>query len=99
MTIIVSFAGFFLKKSTFNLSIISIIKNKYLYIGGFLYIISTCFNIWLLQKLSYSIVVSLGSLCYIWTIFIAYFFLKEKITFSKIIGILLIISGVLCIAI
>jgi drug/metabolite transporter (DMT)-like permease len=99
MTLMASFASFFLKKSTVNGTVLSIIKNKFLYIGGFLYVIAALFNIWLLQKLSYSVVVPLGSICYIWTMFIAGIFLKEKIGISKIIGVILILSGVICIAV
>jgi len=98
MTLIASFASFFLKKSTNGGTILSIIKNKYLYIGGFLYVIAALFNIWLLQKMSYFVVVPLGSVCYIWTMIIAGIFLKEKIGIGKIIGVLLILSGVFCIA-
>jgi drug/metabolite transporter (DMT)-like permease len=93
-----SFASFFLKKSTNGGTVLSIIKNKYLYIGGFLYVIAALFNIWLLQKMSYFVVVPLGSICYIWTMIIAGIFLKEKIGMGKIIGVLLILSGVVCIA-
>jgi len=99
MTLAASFASFFLKKSTNGRTVLSIIKNKYLYIGGFLYVIAALFNIWLLQRMSYFIVVPLGSICYIWTLIIAGIFLKEKIGIGKIVGIFLILSGVFCIAI
>jgi len=46
------------------------------------------FNNWLLQKMSYFVVVPLGSICYIWTMVIAGIFLKEKIGMGKIIGVL-----------
>jgi drug/metabolite transporter (DMT)-like permease len=98
MTLTASFASFFLKKSTGGGTVLSIIMNKYLYAGGFLYLIAALFNIWLLQKLPYSVVVPLGSVCYIWTMFIAGIFLKEKIGIGKIIGVMLIFSGVICIA-
>jgi drug/metabolite transporter (DMT)-like permease len=98
MTLTASFASFFLKRSTEGGTVLSIIKNKNLYAGGFLYVIAALFNIWLLQKLSYSVVVPLGSVCYIWTMFIAGIFLKEKIGIGKIIGVMLILSGVICIA-
>jgi len=98
MTLTASFASFFLKKSTNGGTVLSIVKNKYLYIGGFLYVIAALFNIWLLQKMSYFVVVPLGSICYIWTMIIAGIFLKEKIGMGKIIGVLLILSGVVCIA-
>jgi drug/metabolite transporter (DMT)-like permease len=99
MSLTASFASFFLKKSTNGGTVLSIIKNKYLYIGGFLYVIAALFNIWLLQKMPYFVVVPLGSICYIWTMIIAGFFLKEKIGMGKIIGVLLILSGVVCIAV
>jgi drug/metabolite transporter (DMT)-like permease len=99
MTLTASFASFFLKKSTGGGTVLSIIKNKYLYAGGFLYVISALFNIWLLQKLPYSVVVPLGSVCFVWTMFIAGIFLKEKIGIGKIIGVVLILSGAFCIAV
>jgi len=97
MSLAASFASFLFKKSTNDGTILSIIKNKYLYIGGFLYVISALFNIWLLQKMPYFIVVPLGSICYIWTMVIAGLFLKENIRIKKIIGVVFIISGVICI--
>jgi len=99
MAFISSTASFSLKKSTNGITVVSILTNKYLYIGSFLYIIAASLNIYILQKLPYSVVVPLGSITYIWTMLIAYFFLKEKIGINKIIGIILIISGVFCIAI
>ena len=97
MTISASFASFFLKKSTSCFTILSIIFNKYLYIGGLLYIIAASCNIWLLKRLPYSIVVPFGSVNYIWTMFIAGIYLKEKINIRKVIGTLLIVFGVICI--
>jgi len=99
MTLVASFASFFLKKSTGGGTIVSIIFNKYLYVGGFLYVLAALFNIWILKRLPYSVVVPLGSICYIWTMLIAGFFLKEKIGPGKILGVLLILSGVVCIAV
>jgi drug/metabolite transporter (DMT)-like permease len=98
MSLIASFASFSLKKSTTGGTVLSIIKNKHLYIGGFLYVIAALFNIWLLQRMPYFVVVPLGSICYIWTMVIAGIFLKEKIGIGKIVGIFLILSGVFCIA-
>jgi len=97
-SLVAAFASFFLKRSTNGGTILSIIVNKNLYIGGFLYVLSALFNIWILKRLPYSIVVPLGSICYIWTMLIAGLFLKEKIGLGKIIGVLLILSGVVCIA-
>ena len=97
MTLTASFASLCLKKSTKGTTVISIIENKYLYTGGFLYVIAVICNIWLLKRMPYSVVVPLGSMCYIWTMFLSRFFLKEKIGTGKIIGVLFIISGVACI--
>jgi len=99
MTITSSLASFFIKKSTVNKTIISIITSKFLYIGGFLYLLVSFLNIWILKLLPYSVVVPIGSITYIWTMFIAGIFLKEKIGIGKIIGVLLIIAGVICIAV
>jgi len=97
-TLTAAIASFSLKKSTNGGTVLSIIVNKYLYIGGFLYIISALFNIWILKRMPYSVVVPLGSFTYIWTMIIAGIFLKEKIGIGKIIGVVLIFSGVVCIA-
>jgi len=97
MTIAAAFAGFFLKKSTKTGKIICILKSKYLYTGGGLYIFSSLLNIWLLKRMSFHIIVPLGSLCFIWTMFIAKLFLKENIGIGKIAGLLLIICGVILI--
>ena len=97
MTLSASFASLFLKKSTDGKTFFSILRNKYLYVGGLLYVVAALSNIWLLQRMPYSVVVPLGSVCYIWTMFIARFFLKEKIGIGKILGILFIFLGVVCI--
>ena len=98
MTLTASFGSLCLKKSTTGGTIFSIVTNKYLYAGGFLYAITVLITIWLLKRLPFSVVVPLGSLCYIWTMIIAAVFLKEKINIGKIIGVALIFSGVVCIA-
>jgi drug/metabolite transporter (DMT)-like permease len=94
MTLTASFAAFFLKKSTSNETFLSFFSSKYFYIGGFLYIIAAIFNIWILKIMPYSVVIPLGSITYIWTMLIARLFLKEKVRTGKIIGTLLIITGV-----
>ena len=98
MTLTASFGSLCLKKSTKGETIFSIVTNKYLYAGGFLYVITVLLTIWLLKRLPFFVVVPLGSLCYIWTMIIAGVFLKEKINIGKIIGVALIFSGVVCIA-
>ena len=94
MTLLGSFGGFYLKKSSYSKHIISPLKNKYLYIGIFLYFLSSLLNIYLLKQYSYIFVFTFTSVTYIWSIIIGNLFLKEIITQYKIIGILLICLGV-----
>lgn len=97
MTLMGAFAGFFLKKASANLelSIKKILKNKYLYVGGILYLLSAFLNIYILSYMDYSIVLPLTSVTYIWTMIISKFMLNEKITKLKIGGVCAIIIGVL----
>ncbi|MCL2443026.1 MAG: EamA family transporter [Treponema sp.] len=98
-TIFVSFASFFIKLSTGKKTLISIITSKLLYLGFLFYLTANLITIWILKEVDYSIVVPLGCFCFIWSMFLARFFLKEKIGIVKIIGILFILGGVVCIAI
>jgi drug/metabolite transporter (DMT)-like permease len=94
MTVITAFAGFFLKMSSADKTIFGILKNKYLYIGCLLYVGGAPVNIWLLQRMSYSILIPMGGICYIWTLLISHIFLHEKIGIPKITGIGCIVLGV-----
>lgn len=99
MTVISAFGGYFLKNASGSQGIKALIKNKYLWLGGFCYVLAAVFNIWLLQVLPYSIVVPLGSLTYVWSLLIAKNLLGEKITGKRIAGISLIFIGVVLIAV
>lgn len=93
-TLVGAFGGYFFKKAaTTSSSIIKIIFNPFLYIGGVFYVIGAILNIIVLKKLSYTVVLPLTSITYVWTIIISYFMLKEKISLKKILGIVFIISG------
>lgn len=94
-----SFASCFLKKATENCkSILGIIKQPLLYAGMGLYVLSALLNIYLLKVLPYSVVVPLGSLTYIWTLFISNKLLGERIAKHQVIGIAVILVGVSFIA-
>ena len=93
MTLIGSVASFFLKKGSSFKNIVELFKNKYVYIGGILYVLSALLNIYVLKYLDYSVVLPLTSITYIWTLFISAIFLNEKINIKKIIGIMLIVGG------
>jgi len=92
MTMMGSVAALFLKRASSAKTIIQMIKNKNIYIGGGLYFLSSLLNIQVLRYLDYSTVLPLTSITYIWTMFLAYLILKEKITTRKIIG----LSAILC---
>ena len=93
MTLIGSVASFFLKKGSSFKNIVELFKNKYVYIGGILYVLSALLNIYALKYLDYSVVLPLTSITYVWTLFISAIFLNEKINIKKIIGIMLIVGG------
>jgi drug/metabolite transporter (DMT)-like permease len=93
MTLIGSFAAFFLKKAAGAPGIKALLKNPNFYIGGILYFLSALINIHLLRFLPYSVVLPLTSITYIWTMIIASVLLKERISAMKIIGLTLIVVG------
>ena len=98
-TSVASFASFFLKKSSGAESKIAILKSPYFYLGGMLYVVSSCLSIVLMQFLPYAIILPLGSLTYVWTMFISKWLLHEDITKRKLIGITVIITGVILLAV
>jgi drug/metabolite transporter (DMT)-like permease len=97
MTISASVASMFLKKASSE-SIWRMYRSRNLYWGGALYVASALINIWLLQKLPYSVVVPIGALTYIWTLVLSRKYLHEKITLKKVLGIIVIVIGVVLVA-
>ena len=93
MTYIGSIASFYLKKSSSNFNIKHLFTNKYLYMGGILYLMCAFLNIFILKYLDYSVVLPLTSITYIWTLIISNRLLREKITIKKTVGILMIFIG------
>ena len=93
MTYIGSVASFYLKKSSNKFSIKNLFTNKYLYMGGFLYLICAFLNVYILKYLDYSVVLPLTSITYIWTLAISNKLLNEKITIKKAFGIIMIFIG------
>lgn len=94
MTLLGSFGGFFFKKSTAGDGVLSIIKNKFLYIGGVLYVLSALLNIVVLKYMALSVVLPMTAITYIWSMISSKVMLKEKITKYKLFGMLFIIIGV-----
>lgn len=99
MTLFGSFGGFFFKKSTSGSTIMSIIKSKFLYIGGFIYVASAILNIIVLKYMPLSVVLPMTAITYIWSMIISRVILKEKITLFKLAGIVAIFIGVTLVAI
>ena len=99
MTMLGSVASLYLKKASGTNCIFEMIKNKYLYIGGFLYFSSAVLNIWILRYLDYSVVLPLTSFTYIWTIGLSNMMLKDSITKKKVIGVVMILIGAICVSV
>lgn len=98
-TLLGALGGFCLKKSTTKESLIKSFLSPFLYLGGVLYVFSAILNIIVLKHLPYSVVLPLTSITYVWSLFISYYFLNEKITKIKIYGIICIVIGAIFIGI
>ncbi len=98
MTLVGSVASLLLKRTSDSNSICDYFRNKYLYIGIGLYLLSSVLNIIVLRRMQYSVVLPLTSLTYVWTMIFACYFLGEKITSRKILGVVCIFAGAVCVA-
>ncbi|WP_246627663.1 EamA family transporter [Paenibacillus solanacearum] len=95
-----AFGGYFVKKATLTSDgIIGLIKSKFIYIGAILYFLSALLNIFALKMFPYTVVLPITSITYVWSLLISSVFLNEKITVGKVIGVLLIFSGCVCIGV
>lgn len=95
MTLIGALGAFFFKKSTVKMDgIFSLLSIPSFYVGGFFYAASALMNVILLRYMDYTVLYPMTAICYIWSLIISRFFLGEKITRKKVIGISLICVGV-----
>ena len=97
-----AFASYCFKNATTKLesfSFFGLLRERYFWIGGLLYLVASINNIFLLGYLEYSVLLPMSSITYIWTMFIAYRLLGEKITKKKIIGVAAIVCGAYLLAI
>ena len=89
-------AAYFFKTASAGLkgpNILLLLREKALWTGGLLYLVSAVNNIFLLGYMDYSALLPMGSITYIWTIIVAYKLLGEKITARKIAGVAAIVCG------
>lgn len=98
MTLMGAVASVFFKRASASDGIVKMLLNINLYIGGFLYLAAAVINIVVLKYMDYSVVLPLTSVTYIWTMVLSYIILKENITKKKIIGVLCIVAGAVCVA-
>ncbi|PLW79464.1 multidrug transporter [Candidatus Woesearchaeota archaeon] len=93
-----AFGSLYLKKGSGKVSrnLLSFL-NINLFIGIFLYLLSTGFYIYLLQNTDLTILYPLTSMTYIWVMILSKFKLSETINKSKMISICLIILGIVVI--
>jgi EamA-like transporter family. len=97
MTCLGSLGAICFKRTSINggkFNVAELLKNKWLYIGGILYVAGAVFNILVLRFLPYSVVLPLSSITYVWTIFFSNRFFHEKINKFKILAMCCIGIGV-----
>lgn len=99
-TLLGAFGSLYLKKGSKKVTrnLFSFI-NKNLIGGITLYLLSTIAYIYLLGKYELSMIYPLSALTYIWIMIISKIYLKEEISNTKIVSIILIISGIITIMI
>lgn len=98
MTLFGALGAFFFKRVTAD-SVLKLLTDKYLYMGGGFYLLGALINIWLLRTLNYTIIYPAGCLTYIWTAILSKYLLGEKITVKKTAGIALLALGVVVLTI
>lgn len=99
MTFTGAVASVFFKRASGSDGFLRMLLDYNLYIGGFLYLAAAAINIVVLQYLDYSVVLPLSSVTYIWTMVLSYIILQETITKKKILGVLCIVLGAVCVAV
>jgi len=63
------------------------------YIGGVCYVLGFSLNILLLRYIDYTIVYPMNALTYVWSQLVAFRFMGEPITNTKVIGVIMLIAG------
>lgn len=99
MTLGGALGAFFFKRGAQHIeSVMSLLTQPQIYLGGMFYVASALLNIFVLRYLEYSVVYPLTAITYIWSAILAKICLGEIITRQKVIGIAAICIGVvLCV--
>lgn len=74
-----------------------VLGNYYIYLGIFSYLLSNVFFILLLKDNKLAVVFAFTGLNYVWSLGFGKYMLRERITFAKVVAVLLIIVGVVVI--
>ncbi len=98
MTFMGAVASVFFKRASESDGLWKLLLNVNLYVGGFLYVAAAGINIVVLRYLDYLVVLPLSSVTYIWTMVLSYWILRERITKRKVLGVLCIVAGAVCVA-
>ena len=98
MTFMGAVASVFFKRASESDGLWKLLLNVNLYVRGFLYVAAAGINIVVLRYLDYSVVLPLSSVTYIWTMVLSYWILRERITKRKVLGVLCIVAGAVCVA-
>lgn len=93
MTLLGSIGALYLKKVSAVNGIKGLIRDVNLYIAVGAYALSSILNVLILVVMDYVVVLPLCAITYVWTTVLAYLCFKEKITTTKLIGMLFIFAG------
>lgn len=93
MTFLGSLGALYLKKVSTNDGIKGLLKDVNLYIAVGAYGLSSLLNVLILVVMDFVVVLPLCAITYVWTTVLAVPYFKEKITPTKIVGMLFIFAG------
>jgi len=75
-------------------SIIKLLFNPFILLGFFLYLLATGITWFLLKKYDISLVIPMGSIAFIISLLGGYLVFHEHISFTRIVGVIIIILGI-----
>lgn len=97
-SVAIAFSSFFMKKAAECKTALSYLKNGSYWCSMLLLCVSMALQLYLHRKLEYSVMIPLLSLQSVWAALISRFILKEKINAKTLVGIGLIVTGAVVLA-